>query len=199
MAKFTFNHRTEWSDWSEDSPQSTGQFPSAVILPDGARVDMSEGTRYEAIHIAPCRPRATYFFLGENVRIRESYWGDDGSRRIGRVGSKLEVLAPKGSEFLFAQYCPGCYDQTGEVGSDDLTKARNAPERFCADCKAKEAEWERAQEEMERQQAIAQEEWEKEQEALVNEAREDYLNEVAADLGQSRQHGENAAFVLGFD
>lgn len=141
--KTTFTYRTEWSDWSEHSPQSTGQFPCAVILPDGERVDLSASAIYEAIHVAPRSPHATYAPLHENVRVRESYWGDDGSRRIGRAGSKLEVLAPKGSEFRFAQFCPGCGDQTGEVGSDGLTKARRAPEKWCADCKAIQDEQDR--------------------------------------------------------
>ncbi len=47
--KTTFKHTVEWSDWSEHSPSHTGQLPSAVILPDGVRVDMSKEARYEAI------------------------------------------------------------------------------------------------------------------------------------------------------
>jgi hypothetical protein len=149
--KFTFKHMVEWSDWSEHSPSHKGQLPYAAVLPDGERVDMAEDVRYEAIHIAPRRPRATYVHLHENVRIRESHWGDDGSRRMGRAGSKLEVLAPKGSTFLFAQYCPGCGDQVGEVGSDELTKAHRAPEEFCADCTARIKEEERLMEEARRE------------------------------------------------
>lgn len=155
--KTTFKYRVSWSDWSEYSPQSTGQFPYAVILPDGERVDMSENARYEAIHIMPRKRDATYAFLHENVRIRESFWGDDGSRRMGRAGSKLEVLAPKGSKFLFAQYCSGCGDLLGEVGSDELTKARNTPEKWCTDCEAKAEEEALLMEEARREQ----EEWER--------------------------------------
>ena len=117
MAKFTFTftHQMEWSDRSAHSPSHTGQIPCAATLPDGDRVELS----VEAVEIARWNQEhmsaQNYVQLHENVRVRDSFGGgDDGSRRHGRSWSKLEILAPAGSKFLFSRNCPGCGETAGE-------------------------------------------------------------------------------------
>ena len=113
MAKFTFKHTVEWSDRSPHSPSHTGQIPCAVILPDGERVDLS----VVAVEVARWNQEANadrYVQLHENVRVREPFGGDDGSRRHGRSWSTMKILAPAGSKFLFSRNCPGCGETAGE-------------------------------------------------------------------------------------
>jgi hypothetical protein len=172
VAKFTFNHMVEWSDWSEFSPQHQGQLPCAVILPDGKRVELDEAARYAAygsLYRARMEEgsKATYAQIHPNVRFRENHWGDDGSRRMGRAGSKLEVLAPKESKFLFARVCPWCGGQAGEQELSAIgpwpTKAKSL---YHDSCKAEEDEQERLiaeqYREIDEQERLAEESWQRE-------------------------------------
>jgi len=177
VAKFTFNHTVEWSDWSEFSPQHTGQLPCAVILPDGERVELDEAARffgYESLYQAKIEKdsKATYAQIHPNVRFRENHWGDDGSRRMGRAGSKLEVLAPKESGFLFACICPWCGEQAGEqeLSATGSWWAKAEP-LYHDSCKTEEKEQERLLEEhyleIEEQERLADEAWQREYEHLL--------------------------------
>lgn len=107
--KYIFEHNVQWSEQSEHSPQHQGQLPCAVVFPDGERVSLDQATLQEAQwdHHQARRRKDAYVQIHDNVRVRESRWGDDSSRRMGRAGSKLEVMAPKGSTFLFTRHSPG--------------------------------------------------------------------------------------------
>ena len=161
--KKTFTHTIEWSDWSEYSPTHRGQFPTAVILPDGERVELDDGARHAAyIDLAARNTRATYAQVHPNVRIRENHWGDDGSRRAGRAGSTLEILAPKRSRFIFARVCPWCGEKAGEAREDVLVRGRAEP-LYHKSCKAEADEQERLIEEhchyVAEQERLADEKW----------------------------------------
>jgi len=69
-----------------------------------------------------------------NVRVRQSFWGDDTSRRTGRAGGKTEVLAPKGSAFKFAIICPYCGEENGETGEAGLEQNGHAPACYHPAC-----------------------------------------------------------------
>lgn len=167
--KRTFKHMTEWADWSESSPSHYGQLPCAVILPDGERVEMDEGARFAAegnlFHAQLRGSKATYAIIHPKVRFRESHWGDDGSRRVGRAGCTLEVLAPKGSRCLFTRRC-WCGGEAGEAEEEELDRAGCAPALYHASCEAELDEQERLIEEHRRyvaeQERQADEEWEAE-------------------------------------
>jgi len=131
--KRTFSYTTEWSDWSENSPSTRGRLPRAVRLPDGEMIDLTPDERFQ-------RPsRSGYFQIHANVRVRIAHWGDNGTQRMGRAGGKMDVIAPKGSEFLFEQRCPLC---GGHIG---MTTDSDAPPMFHPACKAEmdenEAAW----------------------------------------------------------
>jgi hypothetical protein len=117
--KSTFRYTYEWSDYSEHSPRREGQLPAAVILPDGKRVEVDADTincvGYSFFCAHP-RSRAQYVPMTTtgSVRARLSGGGDPGDRRYGATRSTLEVIAPRGSRFMFAQFCPFCGGQTGE-------------------------------------------------------------------------------------
>lgn len=126
--KKTFTYRTEWSDQSEHSPQTVGQLPDKVRLPDGVTVDLQSDGRFQ-------RPsRAGYVQIHENVRVRYKHWGDNGTQRMGRAGSKVEILAPKGSTFLFQSRCPLCGEARMLVSEAELTPHGRAPQRWHEDC-----------------------------------------------------------------
>jgi hypothetical protein len=168
--KATFRHSIEWSDWSEHSPNHHGQLPCAVILPDGERIALDDGALYQAqsnLFYARMerRSRATYAQIHPNVRVREDSWGDDGSRRMGRAGSTMEVLAPKGSRFVFNYRCPYCGEESGECEESELRGGQADP-LWHESCKAEDEEQERGVEEhrryVEEQERLADEEWERE-------------------------------------
>ncbi len=146
MAKFTFIHTTEWSDRSPHSPSHTGQLPCAVVLPDGERVELDEYARYmagELLYNARMEgSKATYAQIHPNVRFRESHWGDDGSRRMGRAGNKMEVFAPKGSLFFFSRICPWCGRKSGEAEESELIHGKATP-LYHVPCQAEADEQER--------------------------------------------------------
>jgi len=132
--KAIFKHSSQWSDQSENSPQIAGQLPHAVILPDGERIDdLTEP------HDLPVSTSG-YIQIHANVRIRLTIWGDDGSRRQGRAGETLEVLAPKASCFLFANRCPFCGRQTGEQELPGLRYDERADEIAHHTCQAQHNE-----------------------------------------------------------
>lgn len=172
MSKFTFKHQVEWSDRSPHSPTHWGQLPEAVVLPDGERVPLDDATLYAAetrlAHERDYGSRTTYAQVHDNVRVRESHWGDDGSRRMGQAGSKLEVLAPKGSTFLFARRCPWCGDVSGEQTLPGERYDEKAEPLYHSGCKAEmdteeaaiEAAYLAAEAAAEAEQRRLQEEWE---------------------------------------
>lgn len=129
--KRTFTYSTEWSDWSEHSPHTVGQLPDIVELPDGDRVQLwPPDERFQ-------RPTRTgYFQIHPDVRVRTLNWGDNGTRRMGRAGGKMEVLAPKGSTFLFQTRCQLCGNEMGYVPESELTPNHRAPERWHPRCRA---------------------------------------------------------------
>jgi len=122
MAKRTFTYWTEWSDRSEYSPQTHGQLPEEIELPDGERLDLSIDDRY-------ARPsRSGYHQIHPEVRVKWSYWGDDGTKSMGRAGGKMEILAPKDSIFYFVCRCTWCGEEMGSVPESKLGKdGRPAP------------------------------------------------------------------------
>jgi len=128
MTKYTFSYRTEWSDRSEYSPQTVGQLPEDVLLPNGERVSLAPDERWQ-------RPsRAGYITIHPDVRVRYAHWGDDGPRRMGRAGGHVDILAPKGSHFSFVTRCPGCGDETGRVSENGLLSNGRAPDNWHKDC-----------------------------------------------------------------
>jgi len=144
LAKYTFKHRVEWSDRSETSPSHFGQLPIAVILPDNQRVGFgdhmetnfypSNGRGYDTKAYAQIRPQ---------VRIRLTTWGDDGSRRQGRAGETLDVLAPKGSRFIFVNHCPYCLYANGEQELPGLRYNERADDVAHPTCQAQRDEEDR--------------------------------------------------------
>lgn len=126
--KKTFTYRTEWSDQSEHSPQTVGQLPNYLTLPGGKRISL------EPMDYWPRPSRSGYIQIHENVRIRLSFWGDDGTRRIGRAGGKSEILAPKGSIFYFDQLCPYCGVYVDSMREDQLDANGKAPRKYHPDC-----------------------------------------------------------------
>ena len=140
--KTTFKSSYEWSDFSEFSPTRRGQLPSAVILPSGKRIDLSDESIFvAAADFAGRHPgsRAQYTPLTRDgvVRVKLTSWGDDGRRNYGRSGSTLEVIAPRGSEFKFDRCCEFCGEVVGEVvGEATMNEDRNGdPHPAC------KAEW----------------------------------------------------------
>jgi len=154
MAKYTFKHRVEWNDRSEFSPIHRGQLPHALALPDGERIDdLAEP------HDLPASTSG-YIQIHPNIRIRITEWGDDGSRRQGRAGETLEVLAPKASCFLFANRCPFCGRQTGEQELPGLRYDERAEEIAHAECQAQHDECDRlTREEYEEGERAEKERW----------------------------------------
>lgn len=139
--KYTFRHVMEWSDRSEHSPSHTGQLPEAVILPDGERIDLGENV--EIAHWNDGKSGAGYVQIHENVRVREKSRCDNPNARYGKSGAMLEVLAPKGSKFVFEQYCSFCGYPGGEqiVEYDAKFQYRfRAEDQDCAECVAIDAE-----------------------------------------------------------
>jgi len=107
--KSVFRWGVQWSDRSEHSPQHSGALPSAVLLPNEERVEFSDEALFNAAETQyQAQSRATYLRLHRQVRVREHHWGDDGSRSVGQAGTTWEVLAPKGSKFLFLAACVWC-------------------------------------------------------------------------------------------
>lgn len=139
MAKYRFTQRTEWSDQSPHSPSATGQIPHAVILPDGERVGLDVGDIEIAKWNQDKMGADAYVQLHANVRVRDSFGGDDHTRRHGRDWSTLEVLAPKGSRFLFARICPVCGDAAGEQELPGKTDWERAEEMYHEECAAIQA------------------------------------------------------------
>jgi len=134
MMKRTFTYSMQWSDLSEHSPSRNGQFPDIVVLPDDESVDL-DSNAIQRIADNSGETRAGYVQIHDNVRVRLSFWGDDGTRRFGRMGGKMEVLCPRGSEFRFYARCPFCCAITGEIGEDDLDRSHRAPGQYHPECK----------------------------------------------------------------
>ncbi len=119
---------------------------------------------------------------------------------MGRAGSKLEIMAPKGSTFLFTRRCPWCGDVAGEQSLPGLGYEEEAEPLWHSGC---EAEWEAEEAAIEADylaaEAEARKDLETEREWLRETAgREDYLDQRAADLGQVRTRGEDAHFTTGY-
>jgi len=152
--KATFKHSSQWSDRSEFSPTHRGQLPHAVILPDGKRInDLTEP------HDLPASTSG-YIQIHANVRIRLTTWGDDGSRRQGRAGETLEVLAPKASRFLFINRCPFCGRQTGEQELPGRRSDERADDITHAECQAQHDEEDRlTRESYEESERAEEERW----------------------------------------
>jgi len=130
--KSTFSVNVEWSDYSPHPPTRIGQLPLAAIVPTGERVDLGP----QDIQVAAYQrnvPFGGWVKIGHGVSAKESGWGDDGNRAMGRSGATVEVLAPEGTRFLFEQGCDDCGDTLGEAGEDELIHGR-APEVICANC-----------------------------------------------------------------
>lgn len=109
--KYVFKRRVEWSNCSPHSPSHHGQLPKAAVLPTGERVGLDPSSiDWSRVSVS----RAGYVAIHPRVRIQRADWGDDGCRPYGRAEATLTVLAPKGTRFMFAQYCPFCGEQTGE-------------------------------------------------------------------------------------
>lgn len=128
--KTTFKSAYQWSDYSEFSPQRSGQLPVAVILPDGRRIDLSDEEIFAAAaKFARLHPtsRAEYTPIARDgvVKAKLTSWGDDGRRSCGSCGETLKVIAPKGSEFRFDRYCEFC----GEVVNESPVAARRNIDR----------------------------------------------------------------------
>jgi len=105
--KSTFTVAVEWSDYSPHSPTRTGQLPIAAIVPGGERVDLGA----QDIQVAAYQnnvPYSGWVKMGHGVSAKESGWGDDGSRAMGRSGATVEILAPEGTRFVFEQGCDDC-------------------------------------------------------------------------------------------
>jgi hypothetical protein len=128
--KKTFTYRTEWSDRSEHSPHTVGQLPDFVKLPDGERVDLQPDDRDPFMQPS----KAGYVQVHENVRVRYTFWGDNGTRRAGRAGGRVDIIAPKGSTFFFEQRCPLCGELTGHVTEFSLLSNGRPPENWHEDC-----------------------------------------------------------------
>lgn len=126
--KRTFTYRTEWSDQSEHSPQTVGQLPDKVRLPDGIEVSLEPDDRW------PRASQAGYVQVHENVRVRYTHWGDNGTQRMGRAGGKVEILVPKGSTFLFQTRCPLCGEARGCISEAGLDADGRAPANWHEDC-----------------------------------------------------------------
>jgi len=126
--KRTFTYKTEWSDCSEHSPQTTGQLPDKVELPDGEMADLRPDDRFSE------PSRAGYCQVHQNVRVRYAFWGDNGTQRMGRAGGSLDVIAPKGSTFLFQTRCPLCGEARGHVSEASLLSTGCAPANWHEDC-----------------------------------------------------------------
>ena len=147
--KTTFKSAYQWSDYSEFSPQHSGQLPSAVILPSGERIDLSDEAIFAAAtDFANRHPasRAEYTPLTRDgtVRGKMSAWGDDGRRSYGRSGGTLEVIAPNGSTFRFDRYCEFCGEVVGEaaVAARHNTDRNGDPHPACkAEYEAQQAAW----------------------------------------------------------
>jgi len=132
--KAVFEKVVEWSDFSPNSPSVNGSLPSAVRLPRGTVVAISLDDILErAAEYANRHPnsRAKYVPMVQDSTVRCCLfeWGDRGDRPYGRSGAKLNVIAPAGSCFLFAQVCPWCGSTNGlvEGGPEDS---------WCHDCAA---------------------------------------------------------------
>jgi len=126
--KRTFTYRTEWSDRSENSPQTVGQLPDIVELPDGERVSLESDERFQN------PSRAGYIQIHPDVRVRYTFWGDNGTSRMGRAGGKVEVLSPKDSQFWFKSRCYVCGGELGLVTEYKLTPQGRAPDKWHEDC-----------------------------------------------------------------
>lgn len=140
MARYTFTHRQSWSDHPDGGHEVRGQLPGLVRLPDGERISLDLGDYDERDHEPS---RAGYIQLHANVRVKYTFWGDDGTRRSGRNGGKVEVLAPKGSTFLFVQRCPLCGEPRGYVSENGLQTDMRAPPNWHEDCAREVYEQER--------------------------------------------------------
>ena len=142
--KTTFH--THWG-WSRISEWEGGQrLPDAIRLPDGQVIDLSYG-EYEAASFRHFNnhPRSQAIYMPMNatgtVRLLRVTDGTSGGRAEGKRWARMEVIAPKGSTFLYGGRCPDCGQGTVEYGVDPDSTAE------CPRCLAIYAEQERMAEE----------------------------------------------------
>lgn len=151
MIKFEFTHRWEWSDFSEHSPSHWGQLPIAVILPDSNRIALHSGA-IEAAEFEFFGPHGrrgkAWIPLGESgIKFRLTSHTAAATQRVGRGSERMEILAPKDTQFVFRRWCPHCGETSGEEVYDGDFSGR-AELKYHEGCLAIIAEME---EEMERQ------------------------------------------------
>lgn len=121
---YKFTSTTEWSDWSENSPQTRGSLPDYVVI-DGKQVNCDT----ETIQVAQYNAEAPdWVKLSQNVSARTHAWGDDGSRRMGCSGRTIEILAPEDATFLYIHQCSACGNEL-RISSDEPDL-----DELCEDC-----------------------------------------------------------------
>ena len=158
MAKTTFYKSWGWSRISEWG--GGVRLPGAARLPDGQIIDLSYGEYEEAAyHHFNNHPHsnAKYMPLNEDGTVRIFYdsGGDDGGRSSGERWAKMEVIAPKGSIFLYGGLCPDCgqgevaysEDPNSPYECDDCLAFYKEQERLAEEARCEHQEWIRQQEE----------------------------------------------------
>lgn len=156
--KTTFS--TYWG-WSRISEWGGGQrLPAAIRLPDGQIIDLSwveyEGASHRHFNKHP-RSKAKYMPMNDDgtVRLFHNTGGDDGGRSSGQRWAVMEVIAPKGSTFLYGGICSDCGKETVEYSEDPNSPAN------CPKCLAIYAELQQLVDESQRELQEQEEAWER--------------------------------------
>ena len=112
--KHVFKARWGWNDrFDEGNYRKGDKIPTAVITPGGHEIPLDDvsigGTLFDHQethrHKHGRKSRATYAPMGHGVKARIGQWPDNElayRRTVGNASKTLEVLAPKGSKFIYA-------------------------------------------------------------------------------------------------
>jgi hypothetical protein len=140
------------SDWSGGD-----RLPDAVQLPDGVIVPLGWDdymAAEEEHRLAHPRSRAKYTPMNTDGTVRLLLESGSDGRDSGSGWSTMDVIAPKGSRFLYGGYCVLC----GPLGAVEYSTDPTA-QRTCVNCQA-EIDWQEAEVERARKEAEeAEREW----------------------------------------